>query len=288
MNIGEKDVLQRCDHIKARDWKRISSRAAIISLILVVFILLTGGSLNPTLWPQQFERRVDPTSLLEIDKDTLAELEGEFVFFKRNMEDGSILPCFAGQVTIFHDIYCFTSHKIAYVKDQSLYYSLDYLAKPGEILSKGADDCDGKAVLICTMLLKRGYDAYVVMGTEHTWVEVDMGDSTVYISYLGSENPVLITGDKMPDVNTTYVKFNSAETDWMPLGLVMQGSVVFFYTFAILMIVQLIYINRLYEGPARVFSEMFGYFSFILYMVFAIFIVWVLILLLIKYLSLIQ
>lgn len=287
-NIEGKEKLHRCDKIDLSDWKRVSSRAAVVSLIIVIFLLLTGGSLNPAFWAQQAERRIDPSSLLEIDDEALLELEKEFIFFNRNIEDGMVYPCFPEDDTVFHDIYCFIYKTIAYRRDQSLYYSLDHLAKPSEVITKGADDCDGKAVLIGTLLIKRGYDAYVVMGTEHTWVEVLNDGYTVYISRLDCDVPVLITDEPLPEIRSTYVKFNMSENQWMPLGLVIQGSVVFFYTFFVLLVLQLVYINRLHERPARYFSEIFGYFRFILYMFISIFVVWVLILLLIKYLSTIQ
>ncbi|MBN1786005.1 MAG: hypothetical protein JW825_03300 [Candidatus Methanofastidiosa archaeon] len=177
---------------------------------------------------------------------------------------------------------------MSYKKDSSLYYSLDHLAKPEEILSKGADDCDGKAVLICMMLLKRGYDAYVVMGTEHTWVEVNYLDRFVYIAHIECENPVLISEERLPAVRSTYAIFNMAEINWKPLGLIIQGAMIFFYTFLVLLLAQTIYVNRLHEAPINYISEIFGYFRYIMYMIIMIFLVWVFILLLVNYLFTIQ
>ena len=286
-STGEKRV-QRCDQIKLEGWRKIFFRSAIISIVLVIFVIGTGGSLNPTAWPEQVERRANPSGLLVIDDNELRELENEFIFFNRNIADGLVGPCFNGDTTIFHEIYCFITYKIKYKNDFSVYFSLDHLSKPSEVISKGADDCDGKAVLISTMLLKRGYDAYVVMGTEHTWVEVVHEGKHIYISYIDCENPVLVLDEPLPPHGSTYVRFNTSENIWTPLPLITQGLVVFTYILLILSITQLIYVNGLHVRPAKYISEIFGYFRYILYMFVLIFCVWVVMLLLIRYLSTLQ
>lgn len=286
-STGEKRI-RRCDQIKLEGWKKIFFRSAIISLVLVIFIIGTGGNLNPTAWPEQVERRINPSDLLEIDDNELMDLENEFIFFNRNIADGLIEPCFSDDVTIFHDIYCFITYKIMYKSDFSVYYSLDHLAKPSEVISKGADDCDGKAVLMGTMLIKRGYDAYVVMGTEHTWVEVDHEGKHIYLSYIDSENPVMVLEEPLPRHSSTYVRFNMSENDWTPIPLIVQGLVVFTYILLVLSITQMIYINGLHVKPAKYISEIFGYFRYLLYMFILIFCVWVVMLLLIRYLSTLQ
>ncbi|MHC1599002.1 MAG: hypothetical protein ACXQT0_05460 [Candidatus Methanofastidiosia archaeon] len=260
-------------------------RSALISLIIVIFIFMTGGCINPVEWEEQVEHRFNPSSLVSLDEETLHELEAEFVFFNYNVENGTIAQCFNGETTIFHDLYCFISNKITYRSDISNFYCIDYLATPKQTLIRGADDCDGKAALICTMLVKRGYDAYVVMGTKHTWVEVHVDDLYVYISHIGSTDQIIISPEPISNENTWYVKFNANEAQWRIYPLVYQGALVFFYLFFVFLLSQVILIKRLYSKPVSYISEMAGYFRYILYLFMLFFCIWIVILLLVKLLS---
>jgi hypothetical protein len=247
-----------------------------------MFILVTGGNANPAVWVEQAQRKADPSQLVGMEPEALSSLEAEFSFYLRNLESGIGTPCFSEPTTIFHSVYCFVTSKIAYGDDKRVYYGLDYLATPSEALLMGRDDCDGKAVVICTMLAARGYDAYVVMGTKHTWVEVKTDDSYVYISYIDAKNPVIITGEQLPDEPTWYVRFNAKENNWRPHPLLIQGVLVWLYLVVAMMAAYHVYAHRLYSRPLTYISEMAGYFKYLLYMVLFIFGIWLSILLFLR------
>lgn len=238
--------------------------------------------MRPQTWAEQIQRRADPTRLIGMEQDELTQLEAEFSFFMRNLETGAQAACFSGETTVFHDIYCFVSHKLPYRDDKRGYLALDYHATPSEALSKGADDCEGKAVVISTMLAARGYDAVVVMGTEHTWVEVADEEAYVYIAFLGSSDPVIIRDAPLPTPSSVYVRFNAEQAVWTPAPLLVQGALVWAYLFIALASGQILYARRLYARPLGYVSEMVGYFKYLLYMILFIFGVWVGILLFVQ------
>ncbi len=217
-----------------------------------------------------------------MDPAELSALEAEFSFYLRNLESGIGEPCFSPPMTIFQSIYCFVTSKIAYGDDKRVYYGLDYLATPSEALARGADDCDGKAVVICTMLAARGYNASVVMGTKHTWVEVTDAGRYVYISYIDAKDAVIISDEPLPDEPTWYVRFNAMENNWRMWLLLLQGVLVWAYLVVAMVAAYHIYSNRLYSRPIMYISEMAGYFKYLLYMVLFIFGVWLSILLFIR------
>lgn len=76
----------------------------------------------------------------------------------------------------------YVQSQISYRSDTSNYHSIDHLATTSEILKRGADDCDGQAILIASLLRYRGYDAYVVFGYSHVWVEVHLGNKIISIN----------------------------------------------------------------------------------------------------------
>ncbi|RZN46576.1 hypothetical protein EF808_05405 [archaeon] len=270
------------------EWGKVAKRSALVGIIVVMFILLTGGCLNPALWGEQMQRRVEPAMLLRVDEQTLEQIESEFKFFKNNRDAGLVPPCFAGERTVFHDVYCYVASRITYGTDVSTFYAIDYLATPSETLQKGIDDCDGRAVLMCTLLLKRGYDAEVVMGTEHTWVEASWNGSHVYMAHGESVNPVLITNAPLEDDQPWYVRFDASSAQWRPWPLIFQSLVVFSYVFAVVALAHIAASTRMYSRPLNYVSEMLGYFKYILYLFMVIFCIWVFLLLLIEFLSKMQ
>lgn len=76
----------------------------------------------------------------------------------------------------------YVQSQISYRSDTSNYHSIDHLATTSEILKRGADDCDGQAILIASLLRYRGYDAYVVFGYSHVWVEVHLDNKIISIN----------------------------------------------------------------------------------------------------------
>ena len=142
----------------------------------------------------------------------------------------------------------YVQSQISYRSDTSNYHSIDHLATTSEILKRGADDCDGQAILIASLLRYRGYDAYVVFGYSHVWVEVHLDNKIISIN-----NP------ERHDV--WYCKFNEQNVQWniLPFFNLFMG---FFYCFYLYYPCYIISIKKMLQSiflSIYTFSSMFSF-----------------------------
>ncbi len=72
---------------------------------------------------------------------------------------------------------------LPYRDDYLNWLTADYWPTVLEALGKGSEDCDGRAIVACSILQGMGYQAYVVVGLDHLWVMVRDGDSWIEILY---------------------------------------------------------------------------------------------------------
>ncbi len=188
-----------------------------ISLFIVFFIFVLGGSFNPLIWKQQCMRRLQPSILVRPDSSAINELNEEFnqsydhIFilgrgelyrkFYGDSLNSEVESNFYFDELIIELSYRYILSQVTYEEDIRNHYSLDHLATPSEVLEKGADDCDGQAVLITSLLRHRGYNAFVVMGYSHVWAEVLLDDTVLTIN-----NPKNYT--------EWYCKFNENTVQW--------------------------------------------------------------------------
>ena len=54
---------------------------------------------------------------------------------------------------------------------------VDYLPTVAEVIEKGREDCDGRAVVAASLLRNFGFEAYLVNDLAHMWVRTDAGDT---------------------------------------------------------------------------------------------------------------
>ena len=71
----------------------------------------------------------------------------------------------------------FVEALIPYDWDWNTWWVVDYLPTVEEVLVKGREDCDGRAVLAASLLRGRGYDAKLVGNTLHMWVSTEHGET---------------------------------------------------------------------------------------------------------------
>ncbi|MCK4637708.1 MAG: hypothetical protein KAT49_07505 [Methanomicrobia archaeon] len=207
-------------------------KLSVVSLLLAFFVVMVGGSMNPLMWKQQFERRQNPTMLLEPTSPTIKKLNegfeasyGHILKFKTQdllygyaailtKEDLVLLDRFTLEVS---NIYI--QSQVGYKTDIGNYHSIDHFATSSEIIQRGADDCDGQAILIASLLRYRGYDAYVVVGYSHVWVDVHLDDRVISIN-----NP------ERSDV--WYCKFDERNVQWsiLPFFILFMGFFMLFYS----------------------------------------------------------
>lgn len=188
------------------------ARLLVCILIICTFILI-GAPLNPFDVPDQFERRVNPPSMINPDSVAIAELNQEFEGFVQTHLPPSKLhltPSRTPESKAFRDpditelknIEYFLVTRIGYRSDILQYQALDYLATDIEVIQTGSDDCDGLAILATSLLLHRGYDAWVLISPSHTWVEILLDSGQVRLFFEELESPP----------SGWYFKFNRSQT----------------------------------------------------------------------------
>ncbi len=69
----------------------------------------------------------------------------------------------------------FVLRRVPYAFDWEVWGVVDYLPTLPELLAKGREDCDGRAVLAAAILRARGIDAHLVGDPRHLWVTTPHG-----------------------------------------------------------------------------------------------------------------
>ncbi len=69
----------------------------------------------------------------------------------------------------------FVYRKIPYAWDWNTWGMADYLPTVAEVIGKGREDCDGRAVLAGSLLTRLGVPARLVTDFTHVWIDTDLG-----------------------------------------------------------------------------------------------------------------
>ena len=134
----------------------------LLRVLLVFMITLFALYPSPSCLARQMIRVRDPRSLVEPKSRLIEDLCAERkISFK---ELNEIEPL----------IYRVLPYRFDYFS----WLAADYWSTADEALKKGFEDCDGRAIVACSLLRSLGYEAYVVMGLDHAWVRVVFGDET--------------------------------------------------------------------------------------------------------------
>lgn len=154
--------------------------------------------MNPLAWKTQANRFFFPQQL--ILPETTADLFHEM---EENVKDDPA------------QMFSVIEWKVQYATDLFNYGALNHLANAEEVLLRGRDDCDGQAVVLCSVLRYAGYDAVAVIGPYHSWVEVRDTPPT-FINYREG---------------TWFVKFNEQFVQWnyQVLFLFFMGEFLLFF-----------------------------------------------------------
>jgi hypothetical protein len=161
--------------------KSYVKKSLLISTISVIFVIGLGGNMNPLTWGTQVDRFLSPQQLIlpEATADLYREME-------ENVKDDPA------------QVFSVIEWKVQYATDLFNYGALNHLATAEEVLRRGKDDCDGQAVVLCSVLRYAGYDAFAVIGPYHSWVEVE-GNPPTLVNY---------------KEGTWFVKFNEQSAQW--------------------------------------------------------------------------
>jgi hypothetical protein len=200
---------------------RILKKSVILSAVIVLFIFSCGGTINPSMWKSQVERRLSPQMLIQPEKMNY--------FFQEVVDKNP------------YEIFEFIESEIEYTDDFLNHASLDHLPTAEEVILSGKDDCDGQAVILCSILRFKGYPAYTVVGPSHAWVEVEGYDP---INYRGG---------------TWFVRFNESSAEWNIISLLF----LILEEFALLTIVFSLVLYGYEKGVLMYVKEVLGYFKYI-------------------------
>jgi len=201
-------------------------KSVTISVVVVLFILSCGGSINPLTWKSQVERRISPQIMIQPE---------EVAEFSQEIGSGIHDLSHIGE---------FIEAEISYANDLVAHASIDHLPTAEEVLLSRKDDCDGHAVLLCSVLRYAGYDAYAVVGPSHAWVEVHT-DTVLSVNNQGKD---------------WYVKFNESTVEWNfgPLCVLIVEE----FTLLTIFFLAMIYAYEM--GVFTYVQEFLGYFKYIL------------------------
>ncbi|UCG70536.1 MAG: hypothetical protein JSV09_05840, partial [Thermoplasmata archaeon] len=160
-------------------YRRERKYITLTKLGLVLFLWFVFLCWNPLYWPQQIYRRLNKGSLITPDAPEIISLNTTFTnsAFYNGPYNRSTLQ---GQFQELSDIQYFI-YNPGFNDDDWINYTYDYFQYPGvfehvplpsEVLENRQDDCDGIAVVTVSLLVLRGYEAYVAESDSHWWTYV--------------------------------------------------------------------------------------------------------------------
>jgi hypothetical protein len=122
----------------------------------------------PTRLREHLRHWRDPNALVEPDAPTLQPLVDEL-----RSELGGNSPSPETMRTVER----FVLRRIPYEWDWNTWGMADYLPTVAEVLEKGREDCDGRAVVAASLLRSCGFEATIVTDFAHVWVKTDHGEA---------------------------------------------------------------------------------------------------------------
>ena len=161
------------------------------SVLLVIFIFVNPNV--PKYLTDGISNNQNPCSLIRPYSEQVTDLRDKIL----NRTDKTY------DIDDIYEIQKYIIDHIKYTYDWINWLLIDYWPTPEEIISKGREDCDGRAILTCSILRSMNFDAYVIVGTDHLWVEVYNCSRDVSILY--PRPPALFMFNEN---NVTYFKTN--------------------------------------------------------------------------------
>ncbi len=187
----------------------ISHKELLVVGLLTIVYLFTGFTPNPLAWPDQINHRIALTETIKPQDPQIKVLNYEFeYYFTNKFIVLSSYPSDPDELEIYA-VSRFISQRITYGEDITNYLSWDYRPSISEVLNRGSDDCDGLAIVACSLLILRGYDSYVVIGKWHAWVEVE----------LDNERVMTILDAGLESISPWHTRFNTEELEFREITL---------------------------------------------------------------------
>ena len=187
--------------LRIKQWELLTT-----SVILFLFIF-TGFSLSINEWPSQVANRFFLTNTIKPDHPRIEQLNNEFqqsfdAELERRKSISSIGNNIEKEKLELIWLEQFIINKIRYVSDVENYKAFDHYPNIQQALQDG-DDCDGRAIIACSLLIHRGFlDSYVIINQNHAWIEVYLSD--------GSLMEILTLSTNI-DGKTWFIKWNDSK-----------------------------------------------------------------------------
>lgn len=146
-----------------RCWVRWPLKGAV--LILVIALVLYP---KPWLLPRTVARLRNLDSTLEPGNPGLAEFEAQV---RAEAKEG------LNARQMLKHVQRVVYQRVPYAWDWDVWGVMDYLPTTAEVLEKGREDCDGRAVVAASLLRRMGYQAWLASDLKHTWVVTPAGET---------------------------------------------------------------------------------------------------------------
>ncbi|MFQ5491797.1 MAG: hypothetical protein ACE5GE_13845 [Phycisphaerae bacterium] len=137
-----------------------------VLVLAVTFFLICFP--DPALFVRHIRHWQDPNAMIDPDLPALAPWFDE-------VRQGLKQPDNPKQA--LRTVERFVNDKVPYRFDWETWGAADYLPTLPEVLEKGYEDCDGRAVVAASLLQKLGYKAELVTDFAHVWVKTDRGET---------------------------------------------------------------------------------------------------------------
>lgn len=165
---------------------------------VVVIIVITILNINIPLVAEAWNRERNPCTLIRPDSEEVCKIRDEIFPYKNNSYTIRDIVCVLN--------YVYTHLNYSY--DWSNWWMYEYLPTLEQVIERGLEDCDGYAILACSILRSMDLDAWIMCGTDHYWIRVFTEDS--YKEFLGPRPPALYMYNEksvvylMSDVEIVY------------------------------------------------------------------------------------
>jgi hypothetical protein len=122
----------------------------------------------PSLLAKHLRHWRDPNALIDPNAASLQPLALDL--------RTSLPPGLSAKKTLQH-VEKFVYQRVPYEWDWNTWGMADYLPTVDEVLEKGKEDCDGRAVVAASLLAGLGFKSEIVTDFAHVWVKTDKGET---------------------------------------------------------------------------------------------------------------
>ncbi len=180
------------------DGRIFNNKELLFAVLLTIFYLFTGFTPNPLAWPDQVKTRIALTENIEPNNPQIQQLDLDFekYYVAELLKNSSISD--PTKEYEAESIETYIRSRIPYVTDFINYLAWDHYPKISEVLKRG-DDCDGIVFVGCSLLTRRGFDAYILYGKWHSWIEVHLEETGI----------LTLFDDRLNAFSPWYIKYNT-------------------------------------------------------------------------------